>query len=67
MGFGLAGIQIILQIDKDVFMTGYWVAALIFLTGVLLVNMLYNIQLMRFAGENGVAAYGTIMYANFFL
>lgn len=31
-----------------------------------LVNMLYNIQLMRFAGENGVAAYGTIMYVNFF-
>ncbi len=30
------------------------------------VNMLYNIQLMRFAGENGVAAYGTIMYVNFF-
>lgn len=31
-----------------------------------LVNMLYNIQLMHFAGENGVAAYGTIMYVNFF-
>lgn len=30
-----------------------------------LVNMLYNIQLMRFAGENGVAAYGVIMYVNF--
>ncbi len=30
------------------------------------VNMLYNRQLMRFAGENGVAAYGTIMYVNFF-
>lgn len=29
------------------------------------VNMLYNFQLMRFAGENGVAAYGVIMYANF--
>lgn len=47
MGFGLAAIQIILQIDKDVFMTGYWVAALIFLTGVLLVNMLYNISYQR--------------------
>ena len=44
MGFGLTAIQVILQIDKDVFMTGYWVAALIFLTGVLLVNMLYNIS-----------------------
>ena len=30
-----------------------------------LVNMLYNIQLLKFAGENGVAAYGVIMYANF--
>lgn len=30
-----------------------------------LVNMLYNIQLMRFAGEDGVAAYGVIMYVDF--
>lgn len=30
-----------------------------------LVNMLYNFQLLRFAGENGVAAYGVIMYVNF--
>lgn len=30
-----------------------------------LVNMLYNIQLMKFAAENGVAAYGVIMYVNF--
>lgn len=30
-----------------------------------LVNMLYNLQLMRFAGEDGVAAYGVIMYVNF--
>lgn len=30
-----------------------------------LVNMLYNFQLMRLAGEDGVAAYGVIMYANF--
>jgi len=29
------------------------------------VNMLYNMQLLRLAGENGVAAYGTIMYVNF--
>lgn len=29
-----------------------------------LVNILYNYQLMRFAGENGVAAYGVIMYTN---
>lgn len=29
------------------------------------VSMLYNLQLMRFAGENGVAAYGVIMYVNF--
>ncbi len=30
-----------------------------------LVNMLYNVQLMRLAGEDGVAAYGVIMYVNF--
>ena len=30
-----------------------------------LVNALYNLQLMKIAGENGVAAYGVIMYANF--
>lgn len=30
-----------------------------------LVNILYNFQLMRFAGDNGVAAYGVIMYVNF--
>lgn len=29
------------------------------------VNSLYNLQLMSVAGENGVAAYGSIMYANF--
>lgn len=30
-----------------------------------LVGMLYNAQLIKYAGENGVAAYGTIMYVNF--
>lgn len=30
-----------------------------------LVGMLYNSQLMNYAGEDGVAAYGTIMYVNF--
>lgn len=30
------------------------------------VGILYNLQLMRLAGENGVAAFGTIMYVNFF-
>lgn len=30
-----------------------------------IVSMLYNAQLMKFAGEDGVAAYGTIMYVNF--
>ena len=29
-----------------------------------IVSMLYNFQLMRFAGEDGVAAYGVLMYAN---
>lgn len=28
------------------------------------VGMLYNVQLMKYAGENGVAAYGTLMYVN---
>lgn len=28
------------------------------------VNMAYNYQLLKIAGENGVAAYGTIMYVN---
>lgn len=30
-----------------------------------LVGMLYNAQLLKYAGEDGVAAYGTIMYVNF--
>lgn len=30
-----------------------------------LVSMLYNAQLLRLAGENGVAAYGVVMYVNF--
>lgn len=29
-----------------------------------LVSMLYNIQLLKYAGENGVAAYGVMMYVN---
>ena len=29
------------------------------------VGMLYNTQLLKYAGENGVAAYGAIMYVNF--
>ena len=30
-----------------------------------LVSMLYNVQLMKIAGEDGIAAYGVIMYLNF--
>ena len=30
-----------------------------------LVNMLYNFQLMEYAGEDGIAAYGVIMYVGF--
>ena len=30
-----------------------------------LVNVLYNVQLLKFAGEDGIAAYGTMMYVNF--
>ena len=29
------------------------------------VSMLYNLQLMKYAGEDGIAAYGVIMYVNF--
>ena len=29
------------------------------------VGILYNIQLLKYAGENGVAAYGVLMYVNF--
>ena len=29
------------------------------------VSMLYNLQLIKYVGENGVAAYGTLMYVNF--
>lgn len=29
-----------------------------------LVSMLYNVQLLEYAGENGVAAYGTMMYVS---
>lgn len=30
-----------------------------------LVSMLYNLQLMHYAGEDGVSAYGVLMYVNF--
>ena len=30
-----------------------------------LLNMLYNLQLMRLVGENGISAYGVIMYVSF--
>ena len=29
------------------------------------IGMLYNFQLLKYAGENGVAAYGVLMYVNF--
>ena len=29
------------------------------------VSMLYNAQLLKYAGENGIAAYGVLMYVNF--
>ena len=29
------------------------------------VGMLYNLQLLKYAGEDGIAAYGVIMYVNF--
>ncbi len=31
-----------------------------------LVGMLYNLQLLKYAGEDGVAAYGVLMYVNTF-
>ena len=30
-----------------------------------IINILYNFQLMKLAGEDGIAAYGVIMYVNF--
>ena len=30
-----------------------------------IVSMLYNLQLLKYAGEDGVAAYGVLMYINF--
>ncbi len=30
-----------------------------------LIDMLYNLQLLKYAGENGVSAYGVIMYVSF--
>ncbi len=30
-----------------------------------LVGMLYNVQLMKYTGENGIAAYGVMMYVSF--
>lgn len=38
-----------------------------FLSGISMsvVGMLYNVQLLKFAGENAVAAYGVLMYVNF--
>ena len=38
-----------------------------FMTGISMsvVGMLYNLQLMKYAGENGIAAYGVLMYINF--
>lgn len=30
-----------------------------------IVSMLYNVQLLKYAGEDGVAAYGVLMYVNF--
>lgn len=30
-----------------------------------IVGMVYNLQLIKFAGQNGVSAYGTMMYINF--
>lgn len=30
-----------------------------------IVGMLYNVQLLKYAGENGVASYGIMMYLNF--
>lgn len=29
-----------------------------------IVSMLYNVQLLKYAGENGIAAYGVLMYIN---
>lgn len=36
-----------------------------YIVGSSLVAMLYNAQLLHYAGENGIAAYGVLMYVQF--
>lgn len=62
----------ILQLTKPVFRAGVLLktctngsSELMSNLSMSIVNMLYNWQLMKMVGEDGVAAYGVIMYVNF--
>ncbi len=55
------------KIEPKIILSGSFNGASELMTQVSLsiVNMLYNYQLMNIAGQDGVAAYGVIMYVNF--
>ena len=56
-----------MRFDGKALLQACWNGSSEFLSNVSMsaVAMLYNAQLMRFAGEPGVAAYGVLMYVNF--
>jgi len=56
-----------MRFDGKALLQACWNGSSEFLSNVSMsaVAMLYNAQLMRFAGEQGVAAYGVLMYVNF--
>lgn len=47
LGIALLMLRIFLPVDKDTFMRGYWLTALFFLAGVLLISLLYNFSYQR--------------------
>lgn len=72
LGYFLFGRKSVLRLGKTAFYgKAFWKACANgsseMLTNISLsiVNILYNFQMMRFAGEDGVSAYGVMMYVNF--
>lgn len=55
------------QIEKDVWIKSCLNGSSELMTNIStsVVGILYNFQLMKYAGENGVAAYGVVMYTQF--
>lgn len=47
LGLALVAVQKSFRIDQDAFMCGYWIAALLLLIGVLVINSIYNISYQR--------------------